>query len=162
MTRQLQEQRMKCVRFAIFAVALVLILVFLVACWRSMTLRQKRAEQRMQEDLESRESCIEDMIVTRVWQRRDGESASCFTLSSDDLPLGTSSQPTIGESLECSDECTKSDCLICLHPLEEGQSVAESKHNSCRHVFHAQCLKNWLLNSDCCPICRAKYFVQTS
>lgn len=40
-------------------------------------------------------------------------------------------------------------CVICL--MEEKENLVKL---SCQHVFHKECIKRWLLNSNNCPICR--------
>lgn len=54
------------------------------------------------------------------------------------------------------DETVDSDrgqeCLICMDSFSEGDSVAFSIH--CDHVFHHQCIAEWLLKHNDCPYCR--------
>eukprot|EP00565_Helicotheca_tamesis_P003394 CAMPEP_0185732618 /NCGR_PEP_ID=MMETSP1171-20130828/16895_1 /TAXON_ID=374046 /ORGANISM="Helicotheca tamensis, Strain CCMP826" /LENGTH=343 /DNA_ID=CAMNT_0028402153 /DNA_START=1 /DNA_END=1032 /DNA_ORIENTATION=- len=47
-------------------------------------------------------------------------------------------------------------CSICLDAYEEGELLA-MRPDSCLHVFHKECLEQWLIarRSDCCPICRS-------
>ncbi|XP_022760819.1 E3 ubiquitin-protein ligase RNF181-like [Durio zibethinus] len=44
------------------------------------------------------------------------------------------------------------DCSICFQSLSEGTP----KQVSCNHVYHRQCITDWLLNgrSNTCPMCR--------
>ncbi|GAB2282627.1 hypothetical protein Dimus_017166 [Dionaea muscipula] len=49
-------------------------------------------------------------------------------------------------------------CTICLDDFEEGQNVGKL---DCNHKFHFQCIKNWLLQKNSCPICKAPAAVQT-
>jgi RING-H2 zinc finger domain len=37
--------------------------------------------------------------------------------------------------------------------------VCDSNNNSCRHVFHASCMKRWLLLNPNCPLCRHEYLL---
>jgi len=50
-------------------------------------------------------------------------------------------------------------CSICLEPFESEEEVAWSKHMKCQHIFHADCLEQWLMKHDDCPICR-KTFIE--
>lgn len=50
------------------------------------------------------------------------------------------------EELEAADSC-----IICRDTLWEG-----SKKLPCSHVFHLDCLKNWVVMQQCCPTCRAE------
>lgn len=44
-------------------------------------------------------------------------------------------------------------CTICLEILECMESVIKLP---CKHLFHENCLKEWLSNSKTCPVCRSK------
>ena len=48
-------------------------------------------------------------------------------------------------------------CPICLDNFEVGDVVMWSRHGSCSHVFHEDCLLQWLLEQreNECPTCRA-------
>jgi glutaredoxin-related protein len=44
------------------------------------------------------------------------------------------------------------DCNICMDEYKNGDSVT---HLTCKHVFHTDCIKNWLCNEKItCPVCR--------
>lgn len=43
-------------------------------------------------------------------------------------------------------------CPVCMEDYSE--SVAICKTKACSHVFHKQCLQNWLKTARTCPICR--------
>ena len=60
------------------------------------------------------------------------------------------------ESLDCADDSDDSGCAICLGPFRVGDQVAWSKRMECRHVFHKECLMEWLENPEHneCPSCR--------
>jgi hypothetical protein len=47
-------------------------------------------------------------------------------------------------------------CSICLHNFQVGDHVSET--SVCSHLFHGDCLKQWLDSNNravCCPYCRA-------
>ncbi|GLJ56188.1 hypothetical protein SUGI_1206490 [Cryptomeria japonica] len=48
-------------------------------------------------------------------------------------------------------------CVICLSNYEEAQRPALSLP-TCRHNFHVECVKRWLLSHGRCPICSASPF----
>ena len=50
-----------------------------------------------------------------------------------------------------SDEDTTDKCTICLSDFEEGEDV---RRLPCMHLFHAECVDQWLKTNKCCPICR--------
>ncbi|KAK9669003.1 hypothetical protein RND81_13G102300 [Saponaria officinalis] len=43
-------------------------------------------------------------------------------------------------------------CSICLDEFEEGSCVGVL---DCRHQFHSNCLKNWLVINNVCPLCKS-------
>jgi Ring finger domain len=53
-----------------------------------------------------------------------------------------------------SDENTDDDeapcCMICFVPLSDGDRVGDL---TCKHVFHSDCLKDWLKKKNSCPLC---------
>jgi hypothetical protein len=49
----------------------------------------------------------------------------------------------------------KPECMICLSPYEMGETIAWAKAEECVHVFHKECITEWLLKDhDDCPLCR--------
>jgi hypothetical protein len=44
--------------------------------------------------------------------------------------------------------CSETDCSICMCEIENKFSTP------CGHIFHKECLKNWLKDKDTCPNCR--------
>jgi len=49
---------------------------------------------------------------------------------------------------------TKPCCSICLDHYEVEDTIAWGKHDECNHVFHEECISEWLQNHDDCPLCR--------
>lgn len=45
-------------------------------------------------------------------------------------------------------------CAICLNVMKEGDRVANSSDPDCRHLFHADCIVDWLVKHQDCPECR--------
>lgn len=48
--------------------------------------------------------------------------------------------------------CKDDDCSICLQPFKVKESLFITKE--CKHSFHFECFKQWMLNKDQCPLCR--------
>lgn len=44
-------------------------------------------------------------------------------------------------------------CSICLDNFEINEKVYRTK--ICNHLFHRECLKEWLKTENSCPVCRA-------
>ena len=48
-------------------------------------------------------------------------------------------------------------CSICLLPFEEGCKVTTSTDAvHCHHMFHSDCIMEWLSKNDHCPYCRSE------
>jgi hypothetical protein len=52
-------------------------------------------------------------------------------------------------------------CAICLAEYKQNQKVCESSNPACTHMFHEECMVNWLMKHHRCPICRQRYIAQT-
>lgn len=65
----------------------------------------------------------------------------------------------LSASLGDDDENMSNACMICLDPFRVGDDVTWSKNTpECRHVFHEECLMEWLAHPDHnnCPSCRVQ------
>ncbi|KAM1356701.1 hypothetical protein ACFX13_031518 [Malus domestica] len=49
-----------------------------------------------------------------------------------------------------SSRCTA--CAICLEDFADGDSC--QIFSLCNHIFHSNCIDNWLMNKPTCPVCR--------
>ena len=47
----------------------------------------------------------------------------------------------------------KKNCVICLEDFKNGDNATVLP---CIHLFHSECVKNWLKTQNCCPICKFK------
>ena len=48
-------------------------------------------------------------------------------------------------------------CNICLMDFQVGDDVAWSNNQGCLHGFHKDCIIEWLLIRNQCPVCRGEY-----
>ena len=47
------------------------------------------------------------------------------------------------------------ECSICLECVDSIETMAATNCSSGTHVFHKNCINNWLLRSNSCPNCRS-------
>jgi hypothetical protein len=52
-------------------------------------------------------------------------------------------------------------CAICSRSFRDGgrDVVCDSNNALCPHVFHARCMRTWLLRNRGCPLCRHEYLL---
>ena len=48
-------------------------------------------------------------------------------------------------------ENNQKDCVICLSNFVLGDKI---KRLPCLHIFHTDCIEDWLHNSELCPLCK--------
>ena len=60
------------------------------------------------------------------------------------------------------DQTTLSPCHICLDHFRVGEEISWSNVSKCEHCFHSQCINEWLLKHQACPLCRANMLDLTS
>ena len=53
--------------------------------------------------------------------------------------------------------CNIASCDICLCNYEVGEEICSSRNPECRHIFHKDCIIDWLLTRSNCPLCRRSY-----
>ena len=51
------------------------------------------------------------------------------------------------------DDEDSEDCTICFAPLMDGDRVGVLP---CNHLFHVDCLKEWLQRRNVCPLCQSQ------
>ncbi len=49
------------------------------------------------------------------------------------------------------------ECAICLSPFRRGEEVAQSVNSECDHLFHTECIVDWLVTQPACPECRQDF-----
>ncbi|EJK71799.1 hypothetical protein THAOC_06726, partial [Thalassiosira oceanica] len=51
-----------------------------------------------------------------------------------------------------SNEDESFECTICISPVDDGDQVGVTV---CGHIFHSECLKQWVARKNQCPLCKA-------
>jgi hypothetical protein len=50
-------------------------------------------------------------------------------------------------------------CPICIETYKSGDDIVWSKNEGCFHAYHLECIEDWLMDKDDCPMCRRNYLV---
>ena len=48
------------------------------------------------------------------------------------------------------------ECIICMTPIERDAPNAGTRTLGCNHVFHSECIEQWLTTHSDCPLCRTQ------
>ncbi|OEU08275.1 hypothetical protein FRACYDRAFT_145400, partial [Fragilariopsis cylindrus CCMP1102] len=49
---------------------------------------------------------------------------------------------------------SKPSCSICMESFQVGDKISISPTINCPHIFHHNCIREWLLRKKVCPCCR--------
>ncbi|CAD8051424.1 unnamed protein product [Paramecium sonneborni] len=55
------------------------------------------------------------------------------------------------------DNIPEDKCSVCLFEFKEEEKVRELP---CKHIYHSNCIKNWLQNNKQCPLCKTEIEIQ--
>lgn len=64
---------------------------------------------------------------------------------------------TLSKASSVSSLYSPKNCPICFEAYKEGDNLAWSKNTDCPHAFHLDCIIDWLMDNDDCPMCRGDY-----
>lgn len=95
-----------------------------------------REEAEMGDTVSDDESVIEMGDPPGKKEKKNANSYSRFLVSTWRRPTAT-------------DECS-----ICLQSYNPGQTICLAKNPLCKHVFHHDCIEEWLKDHSDCPLCR--------
>lgn len=126
----------------------------------------RRANRLIRQHWQLRRHRAEQLFLERIAERRrggpvgplesDGENEPDDDAPVMELVLKTRIFKSEGETeTKADDDDSEFDddhaCTICFSPIEDGERVGEL---ACDHVFHAECLKRWLVRRNFCPLCQ--------
>ena len=89
----------------------------------------------------TRKMFVEQNLSSYAWEPTDGSSE-----------LGDND----GVELQ---SVQNAECSICLAQLNRGDLVSKSNNRDCNHVFHKECVQEWLVLHVECPMCRKEFLI---
>eukprot|EP00550_Attheya_septentrionalis_P009851 CAMPEP_0198285546 /NCGR_PEP_ID=MMETSP1449-20131203/4807_1 /TAXON_ID=420275 /ORGANISM="Attheya septentrionalis, Strain CCMP2084" /LENGTH=188 /DNA_ID=CAMNT_0043982997 /DNA_START=69 /DNA_END=635 /DNA_ORIENTATION=- len=157
--------------FLIGFCVIVAFLFYVVCCVGQETEAERNAEleafrARNLEDLEAasvaRGTLIEKSLITIVVENADSvrsirnmiSVAEGIAEETEDKRGNFLSRSWRSASSSVRSLKSKPTCAICLDNYSIGDSVSLAKTDQCDHVYHSQCISDWLANHDDCPLCR--------
>lgn len=61
------------------------------------------------------------------------------------------------QNVEESGNISIRNCAICFEMFVPNDAICTSNNPDCNHVYHHECIFNWLLKNEDCPCCRRDY-----
>mmetsp|Transcript_20611 Transcript_20611/g.44773 ORF Transcript_20611/g.44773 Transcript_20611/m.44773 type:complete len:621 (-) Transcript_20611:26-1888(-) len=136
-----------------------------------MRLMNAKAKSAELVDVKSDAECLEgvsSMVSTPSKKRATGEEGEgpstpetvAITLngsgSDDDQSISSSPDESdivskSGQHIICSEDEDTFECTICLTEVEDGEQVGVLP---CTHIFHVDCLRQWITRKNACPLCQ--------
>jgi len=85
----------------------------------------------------------------------DGSNSN-FSEDNDNVPRLSTTPDDLNSHASDDDRPT---CTICFNVYEAGDEICWSNNPQCNHMFHKDCIEEWLLRHDECPCCRLNYMM---
>mmetsp|Transcript_16999 Transcript_16999/g.41413 ORF Transcript_16999/g.41413 Transcript_16999/m.41413 type:complete len:349 (-) Transcript_16999:215-1261(-) len=83
----------------------------------------------------------------------NGSARTTNTVETAIIPDGDESTTALSRRLD-KELGLEPECVICLEPYEYGQVICSAKTKACGHIFHADCIQQWVQQNEECPLCR--------
>jgi hypothetical protein len=128
---------------------------------RAQEERERRERiQKAKEDPDKRARLIKRELVSKKVTQYDKESGHLMLGNTDDEDgdMSESIPASLGgDDLSAGHEHS-SECVVCMEPFRVGDVVSWSNSMKCLHVFHNECITEWLQHPkhDDCPYCRCE------
>eukprot|EP00979_Chaetoceros_neogracilis_P008744 scaffold1952_cov146-Chaetoceros_neogracile.AAC.1 len=91
-------------------------------------------------------------------EAQDGPLKEDIYVHVDNLASWRSSRRLVTDMVDQSETLySPKTCAICLEIYKVNDTVCWSANEACHHAYHFDCMMDWLMENDECPLCRANY-----
>lgn len=97
---------------------------------------------------EERIAYVNNLLIVETLQQQPSSEAE----TADDIELAVRRSSMVSEGT-----VSEHQCAICLDKLDSEDMVGKSPNPKCCHVYHQDCIFEWLLVNEHCPECRRDY-----
>lgn len=124
--------------------------------YEAMQAAMREDEREEVEELEDDEGELSYDTMLTIGERIGDVKQERWTMVArqhiDKLPVETFTAQS-GANGQCQQHANDSEhkCLVCQHEYEDQEKL---RRLPCRHVFHTDCVDQWLMTHDDCPYCR--------
>ena len=125
----------------------------------SLSLRQSNASSASSENKEEPSS-----LFSQIAANTDEETGGGIMNKKDDVYVASLRSVRDSMGISVRDVGVDEDslysprcCPICCEDYQKGDAIAWSRNEECHHAFHVDCVLQWLMDNDDCPMCRAQY-----
>ena len=101
---------------------------------------------------EERERLVNECLFSRILEEGDSVAFIESILAAAQDRYAESTEEKI--SSRSTKAHSKPECSICLDGYKTGETICWSKTNECDHIFHQDCIVEWMVDNDVCPLCR--------
>ncbi|CAI9779304.1 unnamed protein product [Fraxinus pennsylvanica] len=130
----------------------------------SYSIRNQNLKEQIVDELiyyaRSRDITFREMILEvhlKQFNCHDGDESSLQLMEFDPASMDTIIWPSENIMEYKNDNDEVEICAVCLDEIPAGLLVSTL---ACSHVFHSNCIFEWLSRSDNCPICRFEMIAQ--
>jgi len=106
---------------------------------------------------QSRQEFVDQTLSSLTYQW--GEDSENGKVKSAEPSENLEPNPEQEEQANATEKEVTNGCAICLSNFHGGDSVCKSNNPGCSHVFHRDCLYDWLLQHHACPMCRNDFIL---
>lgn len=111
-------------------------------------------------DQEARKKFVDKHLVVQDWSQKKSKNDNSGTVFvSGDVEEGAAKEEDEDAPPQEAD-AQQDECPICLTAYNEGDEVSPSTNESCAHMFHRECVYEWLLQREECPMCRNTFLIE--